>query len=92
MECKTRTLADLSGVGKACLEDFKVLGIKSVAELGKQNPEELYFRLCARTGSKQDICVLDVFRCAVEQAKDPDLAPEKKNWWYWSQQRKSAKH
>jgi hypothetical protein len=36
----------------------------------------------------QDPCVLDTFRCAVAQAKDPLLPSEQTNWWYWSRIRK----
>lgn len=85
---KTIKLSDLVSIGPAALKDFELLGISSVAELAKQNPNELYERLCDITNSHHDICVLDVFRAAVEQAKNPNLNPEKKNWWYWSRVRK----
>ena len=41
------------------------------------------------TGTKQDPCVLDTFRAAVAQALDPNLAPEKCVWWYYSRQRRT---
>lgn len=86
----TRELQDLSGVGPAMMKDFKMLGIKSVAQLAKQNPQNLYDKLCALTGQRQDPCVLDVFVCAVEQAKDPELPLAQRQWWYWSRKRKAA--
>ncbi|HLE12159.1 MAG TPA: helix-hairpin-helix domain-containing protein [Bacteriovoracaceae bacterium] len=85
---KTRKLSELVSVGPATLRDFELLGINSVTELSKQNATELFDRLCVITKSHQDICVLDVFRAAIEQAKNPNLEPEKKNWWYWSRIRK----
>jgi hypothetical protein len=83
-------LRDLSGIGLAMLKDFELLGIESVAHLARQNPQKLYYRLCELTGTRQDPCVLDTFTCAVAQARDPNLPPEQRNWWYWSRQRKAA--
>jgi predicted RecB family nuclease len=83
-----RQLKDLAGVGPATLSDLRMLGIDSVAELALQDGQELYERLCQRTGKVQDACVLDVLRCAVAQARDPELPIEQRNWWYWSRLRK----
>jgi nucleotidyltransferase/DNA polymerase involved in DNA repair len=83
-----RQLKNLSGVGAATISDLHILGIHSVAELARQDGKELYDRLCQRTGKQHDICCLDVFRCAVAQARDPELPIEQKNWWYWSSLRK----
>ncbi len=85
----TRKLRDLAGVGKAFLKDFEQLGIQNVDQLKKQNPKKLYDRLCELTGTRQDPCVLDTLTCAVAQAKDPNLPPEKRNWWYYSRLRKA---
>jgi hypothetical protein len=67
-----------------------MLGVKSVAQLAKRNPQKLYDQLCELTGTRQDPCVLDTFVCAVAQAKDPELPLEQRQWWYWSRKRKSA--
>ena len=67
-----------------------MLGINSVAELARREPEALYQELCRKTRSWQDICVLDTFRAAVEQARDASLPPEKYVWWYWSRVRKAS--
>jgi hypothetical protein len=68
-----RKLRDLVSVGPAITRDFELLGVKSVAQLAKRNPEKLYERLCRVTGKPQDICCLDVFRAAVAQARNPAL-------------------
>ena len=86
---RERKLADLAGIGPAMLGDFARLGIRSVAELARQSPEKMYERMAALDGRAHDICVLDVFRCAVAQARNPRLAPAKRNWWYWSRRRKA---
>ena len=86
-----RKLGDLGGVGKAMLEDFALLKIRSVEQLAATNPDELYEELRKRTRSRQDPCVLDTFRCAVAQARDPRLPTDQCNWWYWSRLRKAGK-
>jgi hypothetical protein len=86
--CNTKKLSDLISIGPAGLKDFKLLKISDVEQLAKQDPAELYERLSSITNSYQDPCVFDVFKAAIEQAKNPDLAPEKRSWWYWSRVRK----
>ncbi len=85
-----RKLQDLFSVGPALLRDFELLGINTVAQLARRKPETLYRELCRRTGQRQDICVLDVFRAAVAQARNPKLPLEQCRWWYWSRQRKAG--
>ncbi len=85
----TRKLGDLAGVGKAFLKDFEALGIRNVDQLKKQDGRRLYDRLCEITGVRQDPCVEDTLVCAVAQAKDPNLPPEQRQWWYWSRVRKA---
>lgn len=86
-----RKFRDLISVGPAIERDFVMLGIKSVEDLAKRNPETLYRQLCQKTGTRQDPCVLDVFRAAVAQARDPKLPAEQCVWWYWSRVRKSSR-
>ena len=89
---KERTLSDLVSIGPAMLRDFELLGIRSVAQLARANPERLYERLCERTGQAQDICVLDTFRAAVAQARNPKLPAAQRNWWYWSRKRRKLEN
>ena len=84
-----RKLQDLIGIGRAMMEDFELLGVRSVEQLSVEDPQQLYDRLCAIRKRKMDPCVLDTFRCAVEQALDPDLPSDKRHWWYWSRVRKA---
>lgn len=83
-----RQLKDLRGIGKKMLADFDRLGIRSVTDLKSRDAQKLYDRMCKITGTRQDPCVLDTYRCAIEQARHPDLPPEQANWWYWSRLRK----
>ena len=84
-----RQLAELDSIGPAMLRDFGLLGIRSVAELSRRNPEKMYEDLCRITGQAVDICCLDVFRAAVAQARNPRLPAEQRKWWYWSRKRKA---
>lgn len=88
MSGKQRRLPDLISVGPAMLRDFELLGVRSVAELAKQDPEKMYRRLGQVAHEHQDICVLDVFRTAVAQARNPRLPAEQCPWWWWSEKRK----
>jgi nucleotidyltransferase/DNA polymerase involved in DNA repair len=90
MLTKTKNLGDLISIGPATLRDFEVLGIRSVAQLAKQDPEKMYAKLGRVARQHQDICVLDVFRAAVAQARDPLLPAEQCQWWYWSKKRKDS--
>ena len=87
---RSQPLGLLISVGPAALRDFERLGIRSVAQLARQSPRQLYQRLNRVTGQRQDICVLDVFAAAVAQARNPRLPAEQCRWWYWSRRRKSA--
>jgi len=85
-----RRLKDLRGIGVKMLGDFEKLGIRSINDLKSRDPQKLYDRMCKLTGTRQDPCVLDTYRCAIEQARHPDLPIEKTNWWYWSRVRKQS--
>ncbi len=90
MESKRRRLEELVSVGPAILRDFETLGIRSVAQLARQDPQRLYEKLCRATGQRIDGCCLDVFSAAVAQARNPRLPAEQCQWWYWSRKRKSG--
>jgi hypothetical protein len=83
-----RQLGELISIGPAMLRDFELLGIRSVAELARQNPQRMYEKMERATGERQDPCVLDTFCAAVAQARNPRLAVEKCQWWWWSRRRK----
>ena len=88
MLSRERQLGELVSIGPAMLRDFELLGIRSVAQLARANPERLFEKLCRLTGKSVDICCLDVFNAAVAQARNPRLPAAQRQWWYWSRQRK----
>jgi hypothetical protein len=90
MTGEVQQLSDLVSIGPAMLRDFELLGVRTVAQLARRNPEKMYEKLCQVTGQTQDICCLDVFRAAVAQAKNPNLPMEQRLWWHWSRKRKAS--
>ncbi|MCH5145802.1 hypothetical protein JMF94_11975 [Desulfovibrio sp. UIB00] len=80
----------LRSVGPATIEDLRLLGVADISALAGCDPQALYDELCRIKGRKIDICCLDVFNCAVAQAKNPELSDEQRNWFWWSRQRKAA--
>ncbi len=88
MATSARELKDLISIGPAMLRDFELLGIRSVEQLAKQDPQHMYEKLGRVARQHQVICVLDVFCAAVAQARNPRLAVAKCQWWWWSERRK----
>jgi hypothetical protein len=80
-----KELTIIPGVGKSLATDLWNIGIESIADLKRQNPEKLYDLSNAFAGTIQDRCVLYVFRCAVYYADTPtdEHEAEKLKWWNW---------
>ena len=78
-----KELQQIPGVGPSISQDLWDLGIRSIADLKKKNPEKLYLQLCKQHGCHIDRCVLYVFRCAVYYASEQDHNPELLKWWNW---------
>lgn len=78
-----KALQEIPGIGKSLANDLWDLGIHTVSALKEKNPMQLYQKMNALSGVKQDPCVLYTFRCAVYYATEKDPEPEKLKWWYW---------
>jgi hypothetical protein len=76
-------LQQLPAIGPAMAADLRRLGVRSVKDLARRDPERLYARLCELTGARQDPCVLYTFRCAVYAARTPRPKLELLDWWAW---------
>ena len=85
-----RPLSALRSVGPATLEDLRLLAVADTADLAGRDPQALYDALCRIKGQAVDICCLDVFSCAVAQARNPQLPREQCDWFWWSRQRKAS--
>ena len=77
-------LMTLKNVGRATFADLQILGINSIQELAKCEPDELYLRLQYITKTKHDPCVWDVFAAIIHEAR----TGEKQPWWQWTAVRK----
>ncbi len=79
-----RTFQQLGSVGPATAGDLVLLGFRRVDELRGQDARELYARMGALTGKRQDPCVEDVFRCVIAQAEHADLPERLQQWHHWT--------
>ena len=75
----------IPNVGKETAKDFKLLGFQRPEELASQDACDLYVKLCKKTNSYHDPCVVDVFLAAI------DFMDGKCNrhWWEYSEKRKN---
>ncbi len=79
-----KDFCQIVNVGPATAGDFEDLGIDTPQELIKQDPAEMYTRLCKVTKIRHDPCVLDVFMAAVDYMNgNPPKA-----WWEYTDDRK----
>jgi Pathogenicity locus len=78
-------LTVLPSIGVSLAQDLRQLGVKSVKDLARRDPELLYRKLCVLTGERQDPCVLYSFRCAVYAARTPQPKQQASllKWWNW---------
>jgi hypothetical protein len=76
-------LQQLPAIGPRMAEDLRRLGVRSVRDLARRDPQKLYERLCALSGTRQDPCVLYTFRCAVYAARTPRPDAKLLKWWNW---------
>ena len=77
-------LRDLKNIGPAMERDLRLLGVSTVAQLADRDADDLYVRLCARTGTRHDPCVHDVFSAAIHQARTGEAL----NWWAFAPARR----
>lgn len=77
-------LTDLPNIGRAMAEDLQLLGVHRPEHLKGLDPLEMYERLQAVTGKRQDPCVLDVF-LSVPRFMNGE-AP--RCWWEYTRERK----
>lgn len=76
-------LRRIPGVGKSIAGKLYKIGVSSVKDLYKKDPQALYEALQQHYDAHVDRCVLYVFRCAVYYAsvKPEKHEPELLKWW-----------
>ena len=77
-------LMALRNIGPAMRRDLELLGISTVAQLARREPDALYAALERKTGQRQDPCVWDTFAAAIHQARTGEARP----WWHYTHERK----
>lgn len=83
-ESAFREFQTMPNIGPAMAEDLVRLKIKSIEDLGKQDPLALYNRMGKLDGAQHDPCVLDTFMAAVDFARTGLRKP----WWEYTPLRK----
>lgn len=81
---RVRLLTDLPNVGPAMKRDMELIGVRTPAQLIGRDPLKLYRSLCAKTATRQDPCVLDVFISITRFMDGEDPRP----WWAFTAERK----
>ena len=82
VECEA--LEQLPNIGPSLAADLRSLGVVHPQALATQEPFALYQALCARTGRRQDPCVLDTFMAITDFMRGAAAAP----WWAYTAERK----
>jgi hypothetical protein len=83
-EC--HALEQLPNIGPSLADDLRLIGVKHPGELRGRDPFVLYQNLCAKTGKRQDPCVLDTFMAATDFMRGAAPSP----WWHYTAQRKAV--
>jgi len=83
MDNSLKKLQAIPGVGPKLSKELFAIGIKNVSDLKGKDPEELYFKICAKYGHQVDRCVLYVCRSSVYFSEHKKHNSEKLKWWNW---------
>jgi hypothetical protein len=76
-------LMEIPGVGEKTARDLWEMGIRTPADLGGRDPQELFETLCLQQGGVTDRCNLYIYRCAIYYASNERHKPELLKWWNW---------
>lgn len=77
-------LDELPNIGTAMSHDLQLIGINHPKMLIGKEPFELYESLCARSGKRQDPCIIDIFMSVVHFMEGGEPLP----WWSFTERRK----
>ena len=76
-------LREIPRVGEKIERLLNDVGVYSIEDMRKGDPEELYHYLCDIKASPVDRCVLYVFRCAKYFVSNKNHDLERLKWWNW---------
>lgn len=83
LEC--HALEQLPNIGVSLAQDLRLIGIDHPRALATADAMALYQALCAKTGKRQDPCVLDTFMAVTDFMRGAPPAP----WWQYTVKRKA---
>lgn len=75
----------LPNIGPAMAHDFLRLGLRTLDDLERADPDQLYQRIGRMDGVVHDPCVLDTYRAVVHNLRTGEELP----WWEFSRRRKA---
>ncbi len=78
-------LEQLPNIGPSLAQDLRMLGIERPQQLIGRDAFVLYQALCAKTGARQDPCVLDTFMAVTDFMRGAPARP----WWDYTADRKT---
>ncbi|MFP4168783.1 MAG: helix-hairpin-helix domain-containing protein [Desulfonatronovibrionaceae bacterium] len=81
---KVSRLEELPNIGKPIAAKLRLIGIDHPKKLIGMQPFEMHADLCAKTGKREDPCLLDVFMAAVHFMEGGAPLP----WWEFTPERK----
>lgn len=77
-------LEHIPNIGPSVAANLRLIGVRHPSDLAAQDAYALYQRLCVKTGSRHDPCVLDTFMAATDFMRGAPARP----WWHYTSQRK----
>ena len=81
-----RALMELPNVGPAVARDLLAIGVRSLADMKRRDPDEMYAALNAYDGIRHDPCCRDVFAALCDHASGAPARP----WWKYTPDRLRA--
>ena len=81
-----KALQTIPNIGPSLAQDLYDLGYREPKDLKRQDPFAMYKKLCKKSGTRQDPCVLDTFMAAVHYAD----TGEARKWWEFTPERKET--
>jgi len=76
-------LQAIPGVGEKIELLLNDVGVSSIEDMKKADPQQLHDDLCDLKAAPVDRCVLYVFRCAKYYVTHKQHNHEKLKWWNW---------
>ncbi|MEK7530520.1 MAG: helix-hairpin-helix domain-containing protein [Patescibacteria group bacterium] len=75
---------DIPNVGPRIARDFRTLGFSRPMDLKGKDPFMFYKKLCTKTKTRHDPCLLDVFMSVTDFMNGGIV----RDWWYYTPKRK----